>query len=850
MIDDRNLSSRPGVSSVAIVCLMLAVDAQSAAAQTTSAPVIAVGEPDGFADLTADQTLLVDVFFGGVRRGEATVITTRDGVRITNPAGVLALLPQLTDSAAIEAALAAPNLPANSGRACSATADRTTCGRLTPDLIGVILDRDRLRLDVFLNPRVLAVHENVEEQYLPAPPPGVSMINAVGAVLSGRTGSGKNYHNLQDQLMLADGQRRVRADVSLATGYGLGAERLAFEWDQPGMRYSAGALWAPGNELTGRRKLLGVGVETQIDTRLDKDEILGSPVVVYLDHRARIDVVRDGRVLNSAIYEAGNQQIDTSNLPEGSYEIALRIEESGRASHEERRFFTKSRRIPSVGRTDFFVFGGLLVDSTDIGSLKPSRHPFFQGGMARRLNEKMVIEGELQATDHGAAGEVGARLLTQWAQIRAAVVADGDGRYGGLFQIGSGASSQFNFNLDLRHMESHRPYNAPTTYFVEANNPLAPDRYRLGTSYSQASGVISYSLANIRFLGVLSYRDQHGQAAGYSIGPSLQWDILRAGRFTFTLRGDMVVTERGTSEFAGISLRVLGAHTSLTALGGARGSTIRDDDRGDGPVAELGGTWNTRAAGGELALGAGIDHEPRQQDIVMSSEFHHPIGSVAGDFIHSDGDSSGVSQYSLGMQSTVVAGAGAVRVVGRTTTDSMIVARIDGAGDGDRFEVLVNEQAVGTIVGSRPFSLALPTYRAYDVRIRPKGNALLSYDSAARSIALYPGTVIPLEWKVVPVAIQFGRLVASDGTPMRYASISGKGVWSETDENGFFQLEAPEGVEVTITTRDGRSFAASLPRADAVNGIARLGIVQCCGLNDVRLSALELLKQRGEGPSK
>ena len=102
-------------------------------------------------------------------------------------------------------------------------------------------------------------------------------------------------------------------------------------------------------------------LRAQIDTRLDRDEVLGSPVVVYLDQRARVDVVRDGRVLYSAIYEAGNQAIDTSNLPDGSYDIILRIDEPGRPEREERRFFSKSRQIPSLGRTDFFVFGGLLA---------------------------------------------------------------------------------------------------------------------------------------------------------------------------------------------------------------------------------------------------------------------------------------------------------------------------------------------------------------------------------------------------------------------------------------------------------------------------------------------------------
>ena len=78
-------------------------------------------------------------------------------------------------------------------------------------------------------------------------------------------------------------------------------------------------------------------------------------------------------------------------------------------------------------------------------------------------------------------------------------------------------------------------------------------------------------------------------------------------------------------------------------------------------------------------------------------------------------------------------------VAGKTTTDSLIVVRANGARPGDRFEVLVNEQLAGTIVGNRPLTLALPTYRAYQVRIRPTGKDLLAYDSSPRSVGLNPG---------------------------------------------------------------------------------------------------------------
>lgn len=822
-------------------CAVATLVVTSPAAAKVSA--ISVGEPAGFADLTGEQTLLVDVYFGGLRRGEAMIVATPDTVRIADAAAIIALLPALTDRVAVQTALAATGLPANSDHACAAGSDHATCGRLLSDTVGVILDRNRLRLDVFLNPRLLAVHGNIEERYLPAPAGGLSMVNAVGAVLSGASGSGRDYQNLQDQLVLADGARRLRADLSYVTGYGFEAERLALELDRPDLRYSAGALWAPGNELTGRRKLLGFGIETQIDTRLDKDEILGSPVTLYLDHRARVDVVRDGRLLGSAIYDAGNQQLDTSNLPEGSYEIVLKIDEPGRETREERRFFTKSRRIPALGRTDFFAFGGMLVDSADPGSLRPSRHPYIQGGVARRLSESLAIEGELQATDGRGSAEFGATLLTPLAQLRAVALADLDGRYGAIFQVASSVTSRLNFNLDLRHIESHEAPGAilasPLAERASVGTFAAPGLARLGASYSQAGGILSYSLANLRFLGVFFYRDTKAQEASYSMGPSLQWDVLRKGPFTLTLRSDMAATDRGTSEFAGVSLRLLSRRTSVTALGGGRYSSIRNDDLADGPVTSLAGTWSAEAAGGQLALGAAYDHQPGQDDLVLSSQYDHPLGSIAGDFVRSDSGGLALSQYSLGVQTTVTAGAGAVRVAGKTTTQSMIVVRVAGAQPQDRFEVLVDEQVAGTIMGNRALTLALPTYRAYDVRIRPTGKDLLAYDSSQRSVGLYPGAVTRLEWKAASVTIKFGRLVAPNGSPVAHASLTGEGVWAETDDGGLFQIEAPDDAEFTVTTREGRSFAMTLPIGQRKGDITQLGPVTCCDADFLRLAVLD-----------
>ena len=143
-------------------------------------------------------------------------------------------------------------------------------------------------------------------------------------------------------------------------------------------------------------------------------------------------------------------------------------------------------------------------------------------------------------------------------------------------------------------------------------------------------------------------------------------------------------------------------------------------------------------------------------------------------------------------------------------------------------------------MGARPFTLALPAYRAYQVRIRSTGEDLLAYDSSSREVGLYPGAVAKLEWTAAPITIKFGRLVTPEGVPVRGASITGKGIWSETDDDGYFQIEAPDDAELTVTMRDGRSFPAALPRGEVNSAIARIGSIVCCGRGEVQFGALDL----------
>lgn len=807
-------------------------------ADALPSPVITVSAPSGFDNLTQQQNLIVDVYFGRVRRGEVQVRATPGGIGFPDPDAVIELLPPLRDRAAVAAALGVALLPANSELSCSLGSDPAGCGRLVPDVAGVIFDRENFRIDVFVNPVFLETQDRYTDVYLPEPESGPTFVSSLGAIVSGRVGEMERIYNIQNRMVAGFGERRLVADLSYAIDLGLQADRLNLEWDRPGLRYTAGAMWAPGTELRGTRKLIGASIASQIDTRRDKEQVLGSPLVIYLDQRARIDILRDGRLLGSAVYSAGNQQIETVNLPDGSYDIVLRIDEPGRPIREERRLFTKNRSIPSPGRTDFFGFAGFEIDGRARGSLQPSDRPYIHAGITRRMGAHWALAGEIEAGHSSASAELAAILLSDVALVRAAGLAGRDGAYGAILQIASSGSSQLNFNFDLRHIEG-----GTTRYGLlgePANQGLLSAVPFSATSYSQASGLVSFALADVRLLATMLYQNDESGRARYSVGPSVEWDVFRSGPLVVALRGELTATERGQAGFAGLSLRLIGASTSFTSLTGARMSGISGDDQGDGAVVTASGGWSPRFSEGDLSLGMGMEKRSTQKFITASAELNHRLGSLTGDVVRSRIGSVSGTQYAIGARSTIVAGGGGVHVAGKTTSDSAIIASVRGARKTDVFELLVGDQVAGTLSGSRSIRLPLPPYRAYDLRIRPVSTDPVAYDSSIREVGLYPGSVSTVSWDTAPISIRIGRLVGAGGTPLANATLSAKGVWAETDSEGFFQIEAPDDARFEVVLRNGRTYKLTLPPGKLEAGVTRLGQVICCDAPDVLLGALEV----------
>lgn len=772
----------------------------------------AVGIPSEFSELTRPREAVVDVYFGGRKIGETRVEARPGFIRFRHPAEVVSMVPNIIKSASVARAVAS-ELPANAQRVCP---EGTTqgCGALAPEVVGVIFNEDQFRLDLFINPQWLAVVGAEEDLYLSTPTAPLSLTSSTGMTLSDSDTSSATY-NIQNRAILGFRNARIRSDSSYASDFGLVVDNLVAEIDRPERRYSAGLFWAPGVDLIGQRRIVGVGVGTQFDTRADRASLRGTPLVLFLGQAARVDVLIDGRLVDSRLYEAGNNALDTARLPDGSYSVLLRIQEQSGAVREERRFVVKNPLIAPVGQPLHFAYAGLLANTRPGRAIHVSKSLFYQIGTSRRLSNALAVDVSVIGTNKKPMFEAGAWVMAPFARLRAAALASASGDRGALFQLASAQSGPLTFNFDLRRIWSRdgRPL-IPLPTYVDTFRPNSPANEQLAEgSYTQATGSVGYRLGSA-YLGVLgSLRKDNRMAADYSVGPHASWPVINTNGLQVTLQADAQLTRTTTSAFVGFRIFYTSRKGFSTfSTFGRRGTSSRNG--------ALPSTW--RAVGGttahysyrredqtELALTAGLDRDIGSTTAQAAASLYSRLGSARGEIRQGfEGDKA--TQYGLTLQTGTALSLGGTAIGGRHLDESALLVSLAGAPGRSEFEVMINEQPRGRVRSGRRLALFLQPYRAYKVRLRPVNAPSVWYVSGTRELTLYPGNVEQLRWEVERLFTVFGRAVRADASPVANTMITSKRGLGQSDAAGYFQIE--------VTDREVLSFA------DAKQGSCKVAV--------------------------
>ncbi len=810
----------------AILSIGLASDAY-AAGNAKISPAALVGRPPvGFETLMRPQKTLVDIYFGGRRVGDAMAIFEPGSLRFGDPAAVAALIPRLRHPATITRVLAT-SLPTHPELVC-VNGQPANCGRLSPAVAGIIFDEDRFRAEIFVNPAELASTAATKRKYLPAPAAGLSLADTIGGALSGSDGSAAAY-SIQNRAVLGFHEARLTTEFSQSSDIGLQVDTLSGAIDRPGIRYQAGLLWTPALDFTGQSRIYGAGVGSQVDTRADREQIGGTPLLLFLPRRSQVDIFRNGRLLASKLYDAGNQILDTQALPDGAYTVTLRIHEIGGTTREVQQFFVKSRSLPPPDAPTWFFDAGVLAN-TGIDPLPNADAAFAEAGGAIRLSSDTAIDATTLLFGKTFQTEMGGTYFTEPLRLHAAVFGDTGGNYGMLLDSSVTAFSTLSLNVDLRKTWGPgQTFVSPASAAANAFTPIDRTGANQLTGNSlQISGSLSYSIGTAQFGLTGTYLETPLAPPSYSVGPTLNWTFRNDGETSETLVAG--VTKSSDAFQAGISLRIQFNQGNASLVGEAGGEALEESGRNRqlGTIGSLTGTYvEPDVLASDLTGSVGIAHKLDNDVATIGGQLRGAYGVYTAE---ADQTFNGVgrgSQYSVNFVTSSVADKNGIAIGGQDTSESGIIVRLAGNAPGTLADVLIDGSPRGRIETGQSLPILLTPYRAYAVRLAPVGAPPVAFDTSEQTVSLFPGNVETLEWHVEPVFGAFGRALNAAGQPIANARIDGAREPAMTDAQGYFQVALSGATTLTLHAANGGRCMIRLPNVSAKNGYAALGRLIC-----------------------
>ncbi len=313
---------------------------ENKAKQQESAVKITTGVPEGFEDLLDEQLTLVDVYYNAGLVGSTLARYTAETFEFESPAEVLSLLNNIESEAEVLTRLSQPLSP-NSALACFYQG-QANCGLLNPQSVGVIFDESLLRVDLFINPRLQKQALFIVDKYLPESTAGTALINAFSIVASGGDEFEDRYTARLNSLLSYDNYR-LNSDIESNDENGGRLDHLSLTYEYRDLEYQVGSFrsFSLPSSFYSQRDLLGFRIQNSLASRTDLEQVSGTEIFLFLNERSRIEIFKDGQLIDTQIYQAGNIQLNTQEFPSGAYNVEVRVVgDSGRGTYRN-LFFLK-----------------------------------------------------------------------------------------------------------------------------------------------------------------------------------------------------------------------------------------------------------------------------------------------------------------------------------------------------------------------------------------------------------------------------------------------------------------------------------------------------------------------------
>lgn len=774
-----------------------------------SGPELVVDDraPAGFADPQAQRTSLVDVYFLGRLVTSQRITHDDQNLQLESPD---VLLDALTGVRGLDEIGSALNrrMPSNADLVCQPWLKKPGCGRLNPKTVGFIFDEAHLRADFFVAERFLSYKSRYRTKYLP------QARTRKTSIISGKTVATRFdnddetfYASATGLFSYGHGNLAINGDYNSETEL----ERIrTFSLTHffPDHEVEAGTFtYSPAGYLANL-DVMGVRWNTSLKSRRDVADLFGSELEVFLPRRSIVQIAVGDRVYSGESYEAGNQQLDTSQLPEGTYEVDIRINDPVSGTRIEKRLFTRSPLLPPNERGSYGLMLGAPVDTASSENY-PQREQqvVFGANYGRRINGRTAWNADLIQLRNDTLLQAELLQLNRYLLWKARALA--------------GESSTFGmgFSVSLK--------NGPLT------STFTADQYRSNIDFADEDAAALRNLLSSRFTQVgfgmtrqfektlfgLSSSYRHQETTSGSESRSNQWAtyIRRPVFESFGVQGRLEARYQrdDVEEQWLLQLQValdrqnwhheVGTNYGVDADGEARYSTgLSATYSSPDPAADVywKNTLFTTATDEVTTVGGKLGVENR-----------HFYGRASSEWTdRREGDNQLRSVAELGVQLGFDMRGPAAG--GMPFTGAGAIIDVDGQPVGAGFDIYVNGQRVRAgRVGSRHF-VSLKPFQDYSLKLVPTSFVDNGLDRREYQFTLYPGNVERINAHTVPKYELITTLVDLKGNHIADMQVEHDAGPTDVGADGVVQVSVSPGEVIKVRKSDNSECAVIAPYAD------------------------------------
>lgn len=768
--------------------------------------------PPGFESLAEEQVTEIDIYFGGTYLLSTLASFNSEHVTIMNPAVVVSLLPNLINPIELQELLSLP-LSGNEHLVCQ-SAYQIDCGLLETESVQIIFDRSKLQLWLFLSPSYLSEALSVNDKYLGNSTANFSYMNNSNLFFSARDLDFSSY-SLVNNLIISHGVNRFTLKSFLAIEDGIDFDEASLKREFRGLQYSAG-LFRPSASnfrFQNNDRVIGLEMSSSLSTRVDLQNSQGTEIQLYLPTRSRVEILRDGIVLDSNYYELGNQILDTATLPNGSYRVDIRITDIAGNISNESYFYSKSVKIPPKDQSMFFFQVGKLYENNRIYSpLLPEdsagpENYVVRGGITKRLGDTASAGLGLSLIDDISLFETSLYKQLQNSEVQFSASLENTGA----------SAVDVNYRYNTEYLSFN--LNALKIFNSQEYGQLGTMKSQIGSSFDIRTKLGSFSLFYRSSSNMMDFSNN-------SYGFRYRGNSFSSTRHRWAPAFEMSRNNGELMAFMSISYNLQGERSNSNF--NPQLSLIDNVNTAREPFT---GSWQTRF---------------RQKNNLQNSTFYtfradmNNNRSLLGRYEteRNWGRADISARYFGNTSSNELSGNFTTGFIGNYNSQSVGNSKNQNSGvrvkvKGEEsqqatFDIYVDNIVKATVQSGKSVFVPLPPYESYKINIQATGNELVTVTNKEYRETLYPGNVVDLEWEAISIVVVIAQIRNENGEVLADALISNAQGLALTDNNGYFQAELDRKDNHLLVKKAGFECSAELPsHSDNKKQVVFLGTLIC-----------------------